>query len=136
MNSVRWSEEGIGYQLFTGNNLDNIKNFLINKDKKIDKEAVEKVTTEKELETLLGEPVSFRIADIINKLESSYVFKGFQLCRNSSDEEHIGIGPLYPWEMSYFDLRLLTEGNAKKVLKEYAEELGLVGVPQRFVLSY
>lgn len=129
MSMCSWTESGYGYPLFNGNNLNKIKKFLENDFKEYN---FEKCEDEDDLEDLLGESVSWCVANIINNKENVNIFTGYQACGDTDQEEMIGIRPMYPWEMK--DIILIEK--ADELLNKYGEILGITEKPDYFDAYY
>lgn len=142
MSMKTWTEEGFGMLLFTEHNEDKVCEFI----KKYNPELL---PTEDELKSALesgeeigdilqdslGEPVSWHVANIINDLEGTTVFKGYASCGDTNQEEMIGIEPFYPWTGNEVD-RALTKDTATAILNKYARILGIKEEPEYFVAEY
>ncbi len=137
MSMSSWSEQGFGVELFNRNNMDNIKSFLIAKGELNNDEVDDIIDDNYLLEDVLGEPVSYVIARIINHELGTTLFSGFCSCGDTNTEEHIGISPWYPWGMKEEDLNFFTtKEDAIKVFKPYLNELGIKEEPDYFSLEY
>ena len=142
MSMRSWTENGFGMPLFSGYNDGMVYGFL-------KEHSPELVPTEEELQEALdsgddicyilwdyiGEPVSWHIANIINKLEGTTVFKGYAPCGDTNQEEMIGIEPAYSWTMNDVD-RSLTKGRAMELLNKYGRLLGIQEIPEYFRAEY
>lgn len=142
MSMRSWTEEGFGMLLFTEHNEDKVYEFL----KKYNPELL---PTEDELQEALddggeicyilwefiGEPASWHVANIINELEGTTIFKGYAPCSDTDQEEMIGVEPGYPWTMNDVD-RSLTKVKIMEILNKYARILGIKEVPEYFTAEY
>lgn len=137
MSMRSWTEDGYGYQLINANNFDKIKQFIIDNDTKEyteeELEAIRESEDEWDMEGWIGDPVPWRIADIINKLEGyKFLIKGYQSCGDTDQDCMIGIEPLYPWNME----EPITKEKADKILNKYAKILGIEMTPTYFEAEY
>lgn len=137
MSMRSWTEDGYGYQLINANNIDKIKQFIIDNDTKEyteeELEAIRESEDEWDMEGWIGDPVPWRIADIINKLEGyKFLIKGYQSCGDTDQDCMIGIEPLYPWNME----EPITKEKADKILNKYAKILGIEMTPTYFEAEY
>lgn len=142
MSMRSWTEDGFGMRLFDGDNGKEVYGF-------VKEYSPELLPTEEELQAALdsgddicyilwdyiGEPVSWHIANIINKLEGTTVFKGYAPCGDTDQEEMIGIEPLYPWQINEVD-RALTKDKAMELLNKYGRLLGIQEIPEYFNAEY
>lgn len=135
MSMRSWSEQGYGYPLFNGKNFRRVVDFIIENDEKnyTDEEAREMRDCEDEfdLEEYIDDPVSWKVAEIINRLENTSVFQGYQPCGDTDVESHIGVGLIYPWS----DERMSKE-KANGILMKYAGVFGIEEAPDYFDLEY
>lgn len=133
-----WTESGYGFALWNDNNFDKVKQFIVNHLDIFDmsddwsKDILECDDDEYELEDILGEPVPWVIANIINTLEDTNVFKGYQSCGDTDQETMIGIEPMYPWSIE----RIWSQDTADRILDKYAKELGIEEEPDYFEAEY
>lgn len=139
MSMRSWTEEGYGYQLINANNIDKIKKFIIDNDIKeyTDEEliAIRESENEFDMEGWIGDPVPWRVADIINRLEGyKWLFKGYQSCGDTDQDCMIGIEPLYPWNIGMEEP--ITKEKADSILNKYAEILGINAKPTYFEAEY
>ena len=137
MSMRSWTEDGYGYQLINANNFDKIKQFIIDNDTKEyteeELEAIRESEDEWDMEDWMGEPIPWRIADIINKLEGcKFLIKGYQSCGDTGQDCMIGIEPLYPWDME----EPITKEKADEILNKYAKILGIEMTPTYFEAEY
>lgn len=137
MSMRSWTEDGYGYQLINTNNFDKIKQFIIDNDTKEyteeEFEAIRESEDEWDMEGWIGDPVPWRIADIINKLEGyKFLVKGYQSCGDTDQDCMIGIEPLYPWNME----EPITKEKADEILNKYAKILGIEMTPTYFEAEY
>ena len=155
MSMKSWSEDGYGYPLLTGDNLNAIKDFIIsnkNDPKVINSEPetsslVRTLTApdfeenlkacedEYEMNDVLDEPLPWMIAKIINALEETTCVMGYDSCGDTNTEMHIGVSKSYPWYMNEKD-KTMTENDAKKLLEKYAKLLNITEEPDYFDLEY
>ena len=136
MSMKSWTEEGYGYKLFNNYNMDNIKKFLIDNDCYEDDliEQILEAEDEYELSDVLGEPVAWVIAGIINEEEGFdfNIFKGYYSCADTDQEAMLGIQPIYPWETG----KLITVNERNRLLEKYAQILGIRDLPDYFIAEY
>lgn len=137
MSMRSWTEDGYGYQLINANNIDKIKQFIIDNDTKEyteeELEAIRESEDEWDMEDWIGDPVPWRVADIINKLEGyKFLIKGYQSCGDTDQDCMIGIEPLYPWNME----EPITKEKADEILNKYAKILGIEMTPTYFEAEY
>ncbi len=137
MSMRSWTEDGYGYQLINANNIDKIKQFIIDNDTKEyteeELEAIRESEDEWDMEGWIGDPVPWRIADIINKLEGyKFLIKGYQSCGDTDQDCMIGIEPLYPWSIG----EPITKEKADEILNKYAKILGIEMTPTYFEAEY
>ena len=141
MSMRHWSEDGFGFPLFNGKNTEAVYQFISDHDAKVPPmgEFREMIREEKWpdglFEDILGESASWRLAEIINKLEGTTIFKGYSPCGDTDQEEMLGIEPCFPWTMNSEDLRM-TEKRATGYLKKYAGILGVDSEPDYFEAHY
>ena len=138
MSMTSWSEYGLGFQLFTGDNTEKVMRFLKNHGEIIsDWDSVLEEMRDDYFDPMdvVGEPASWAIARIINKQEGTTVFKGYNSCGDTDQEEMIGVEPCYPWGMNKMD-RSLTKEKAIDILNKYAFELGSTSQPDYFEAKY
>ena len=146
MSMRSWTDEGFGMLLFTGHNEDKVLGFLKQHNPEL-------FHNEEELKMLLedgktssytsytmwdffGEPASWLVANTINKLEGTTIFRGYAPCSDTDQEEMIGIEPGFPWTMNRVDLSLSTRLKATEMLRKYAEILGIDEEPEYFIADY
>lgn len=138
MSMRSWTEYGYGFALWNDNNFDKIKKFIVNHldilniSNDLSKDILECDDDENELEDILEEPVSWAIATIINELEDTNVFTGYQSCGDTGQEEMIGIAPMYSWNIE----RVWSKQTTDNVLNKYAMELGIKEEPDYFEAEY
>lgn len=130
-----WSEEGYGYPLFTADNFQKVVDFIIENDDR--KYTPEKISLMKEcedefdLEEYIDDPVCWRVAQIINRLEGISCFRGYLSCGDTNVDCHIGFGTVWPWQEER-----ITKEKADEILEKYAEILGINEAPDTFDLEY
>lgn len=138
MSMRTWTEDGYGYPLFNVYNLDQIKKFIIDNDlRKYTVEellAIKSADDEFELGYCIDDPVPWKVADIINRLEGITVIKGYQDDGDTDQEAMIGIEPCYSWTMNENDPK--TKEEADVLLNKYAEILGITVKPDYFIAEY
>ncbi len=125
MSMKSWTEEGYGAPLLNENNLEDVFRFVIDHGN-LDEETAEKLLAckdELEANDVLDEPLPWVVAGIINRLEGTTIFKGYQDDGGTNQEMMIGIAPVYPWQMT--DKDMMTEEEATEILNKYLEEMGL-----------
>ncbi len=133
-----WTENGYGFELWNGKNLQDVKNFILKYDDTMDEETRTEfmgLPEEYDVEEFIGEPVSYLIARIINKLEHVSFFVGYDACGDTDQDEMIGIAPAYPWEFSHAECAI-TCSMAHSMLKKYGKELGVTEGPDFFEAEY
>lgn len=138
-----WTEDGYGMHLFTAGNAEKIYRFIAEESPELlpsEEEYCDAINSGFEdccdiLWDCLGEPASWHIANRINKLEGTTVFKGYASCGDTDQEEMIGVEPCYPWTANKVD-RSLTKEKANAILMKYAEILGIDDVPEYFEAEY
>ena len=142
MSMKSWTEEGFGVSLFTGHNEDKVYGFLKQYNPELLPTADElksALESGEEIGDILqesfGEPASWHIANIINDLEGTSVFKGYDSCGDTDQEEMLGIEPCFPWTMNRVDLSL-TKFKAAEMLRKYTEILGIEEEPEYFTAEY
>lgn len=135
-----WTEPGYGYKLYQNNNLEKIKQFIVDnwdilEESRPIKEIVMECNDETEIEQLLDSPTSYTIAEIINELENTTIFSGYQSCGDTNQDEMLGIRPTYPWFMNGMD-KLRTRTDYMKLLKKYGDILGVTEEADYFEAEY
>lgn len=134
----QWTDQGYGFPLWNTDNTQNIKDFIIKHDDAMDDETKAEfkcLTDPYDIEEFIGEPVSYLIARIINKLEHVSFFVGYDACGDTDQDEMIGIAPAYPWEFSHAECAI-TCSMAHSMLKKYGKELGVTEGPDFFEAEY
>ena len=135
MTGENWSEECYGYPLFTADNFRKVVDFIIENDEKEytpeQIEAMKECEDEFDLEEFTDYPVSWRVAEIINRLEGTTVFRGFIPCGDTDLDSHIGVGTIWPWSESRMSKEKIDE-----ILAKYAGILGIEKEPDELVLEY
>lgn len=132
-----WTEYGYGFELWNGKNLQDVKNFILKHDDVMDEETRTEfmgLPEEYDVEEFIGNPVSYTIASIINKLERVSFFSGYCACGDTDQNEMLGICPAYPCDLS--PAELITWSDAHKLLKKYGKELGITEAPDFFEAEY
>ena len=156
MSMKSWSEYGYGFDLWetasdnsdVPGNFEKVKNFIIldmkeqkkrsnpkfydHYDEKIAK--VEKAKNPDEIEEVCDSLCHY-LAGAINIREGITVCSGFMACGDTDMPERIGICQLFPWE---YDERSksLTEEDAFKMMKKYADYFGVTEDPDFFEQEY
>lgn len=140
MSMRSWSECGFGYKLFNGSNFDRVKKFLMDHVDVLcygsaneNKSTLSKCCDEFDIELAIGSYPSTCVANIINSIENCFDFCGFDPCGDCGTDEHFGIPMSFPWDC---DSKFRDKDGAIKVLKKYAEQLGIDGDPSEFDLEY
>ena len=137
MSMRSWSEQGYGYSLFPLNddNLQKVVDFIIENDEKKysleDIKEMRECEDEFDLEYIIGDPVCYKVTNIMNRLEGTMVFCGYLPCGDTDVESHIGICPFYPWECP-----TMTKEQADSLLEKYAKILGITEKADYFDLEY
>ncbi|MBR3517889.1 MAG: hypothetical protein IKM88_16020 [Lachnospiraceae bacterium] len=138
MSMKSWTEEGYGAPLLNGDNLEDVLRFVIDhSDLRYDTEKAEKLLAcenEWDANDVLDKPLPWVVAEIINRLEGTTVFKGYQDDGDTNQEMMIGIAPAYPWQMTEKDR--MTEEEATEILNKYLEEMGLDEIADYFDAEY
>ena len=138
MSMKSWTEEGYGAPLLNGNNLEDVFRFVIDhSDLRYDTEKAEKLLAcenEWEANDVLDEPLPWVVAGIINRLEGTTIFKGYQDDGDTNQEMMIGIAPAYPWQLT--DKDMMTVEGATEILNKYLGELGLDEMVDYFDAEY
>ena len=133
-----WTEYGYGYPLFNGSNLPNIVRFIVeNNEGRYSGETIQNMyeaTDEFKLYDYTEDPVPWVVAETINNLEGTTVFRGYQDDGDTNQESMIGIEPCYPWTMNSNDPKTKEEANA--LLNKYAKILGITETPSDFTAEY
>lgn len=142
MSMKSWTEEGFGMLLFTEHNEDKVYEFLKKYNPELlptEDELHEALDDGEEIGDILwefiGEPASWHVANIINELEGTTIFNGYNSCGDTDQEEMIGVEPGYPWTMNDVD-RSLTKAKAMEILNKYARILGIQEMPEYFTAEY
>lgn len=131
MGMRNWSEQGYGYTLFNDNNFQCIIDFWVSHGD-YDREELSKCETEYDLDEVCSDQASHAVASIIqSETNIPYIF-GFD--RSEYSKQHIGIGPVYPWNVEAGDL--ISQKHVHTILKEYAHELGITENPDYFECEY
>ena len=132
-----WSEQGFGFKLFNGKNDRQVMNFIRkNIPQEItDEEAEALVTTEISYWEIYNDEPSCLVAGIINEKEGTTVFCGYRECRDTDQEEYIGVYPSYPWQLNDAD-RNMTLDMATLILKKYANILDITDAPNYLEAYY
>jgi len=133
MSMSEWTEEGYGTELFNGENLNKICDFIIKYDPEINSEPLKNAEDIDEIEYIIDMPVSWEIAKIINKLENTIIFKGYKACDDTEQKEMIGIQPVWPWESREEDI---SQYGCEMLFEKYAQMLGIDKIPEFFTAHY
>ncbi len=137
MSMRAWTQEGYGYHLFSGDNMEEIKDFLI-KNENYSKEEIQLIRDaedEWDLQEVTDDPVSWVIAAHINAKEGlACAFEGYDSCADIDHGQMIGISPKYPWEYRQEDR--ITREKANEILNKYAKILGIKEEPCEFTAEY
>lgn len=130
-------KEVFGFKLFNLNNVSTVIDFVVSNGKclgflGLNEEEVEQIrelakTREFEaIKDLIGEPVSWAVADIINDIEAISLITGLE----TNGNELIGIDPRYAWALSENDAAIfLSYEGSVALLNKYAELLGITDNP-------
>lgn len=79
------------------------------------------------IRSIIGEPLSWAVADIINEKEHTHLFVG----SSSIDNELIGIEESYLWNLTDDDIRIgRSFKTCEQLLTKYADELGIISRPE------
>lgn len=140
MSMQSWTEEGFGVPLFTEHNEEKVFRFIAEHSPEygtVDdfRKAMEEGWYAFDFWDNLGDPASWIVADIINRLEGTTIFKGYVSCGDTDQEEMIGIEPCFPWTMNEKD-RSLTSLQAHELMEKYAAILGIKEPPDYFEAYY
>ena len=133
MSMSEWTEEGYGMPLFNGDNLNNICDFIIKYDPEVNSEEMKKAPDHYVMADILNAPVPWKVAEIINRLEDTMIFKGFQENVDTDQEAMIGIQPVWPWESKDEDI---SKVGCDMLLGKYAAILGIKTEPEYFTAHY
>lgn len=137
MSMMSWTEIGYGYPLFI-DNFDNIKEFLANHTDilGLENDVKEKIMQcdddEGSLENAVQEPVPWAVARVMNALENTDIFKGYQSCGNTDQDAMIGVEPLFPWDVKH----IMTQDEVNEIMEKYSELLGIYTDPDFFQAHY
>ena len=143
MSMKSWTEEGYGFSLYNGKNLENIKSFIIDNCKfrldfsySFNNEEIEAIKAAEDLEDIreiTSDPTSWIVAAIINDKEFTWsAVMGYDSCGDTDQDEMIGIAPIYPWNPN----QTITKEKATEVLEKYAKILGIEEEPDYFEAEY
>lgn len=137
MNMSSWSQEGYGYHLFSGSNMEEIKDFLLKNGNysKEETQLIREAENEFDLQEVTDDPVSWVIAAHINAKEGLVcAFEGYDSCADTDQGQIICVVPKYPWEYRPEDL--ITQERADEILKKYAKILDIKEDPHEFTAEY
>ena len=143
MSMISWTENGFGFPLFNGKNIEPLARFVVqNSDYGYGEEQIKEIIEDCNdgdwavYERLFDESASWAISRIINDKEGTSCVRGYDACGNTDQEEYLGVEPIYPWRATEGDLRLKTENDAIEFLSKYATALGITEVPADFTAHY
>lgn len=137
MSSCEWTEPGYGFKLFNGSNLETVKNFILSNISRLQPSSSRSVNdfinakTTDVAEEALDYPLSWAVAEIINDLEATNMFKGYKESDDTDQPAMLGIEPLYPWQTVQF-----SQPECDTLLKKYGERLGISETPDFFSAAY
>ena len=146
MSSRSWTEEGYGMKLFDGDNSEAIKKFICDNTRADHPNEWLRITDEQKAQIMrwddsdavyavLDNCPSGIIAEIINTMEGTSIFRGYAPDCDTDQEEMIGAEPVYPWYMNEKD-KTLTEEQVKEILVKYAAMFGNHLEPEHFDAEY
>lgn len=133
MSMRSWTEDGYGFQIFNGKpeNFSSIQKFLSEQYPNCS-EAIMEAEDEFELSDALDDPVPWKIAEAIRKIENVNEISGYQDDGDTDQEAMIGIRPDYPWNAK----TIKTQEDADRILKKYMEMFHVEGNPDYFEAEY
>ena len=88
---------------------------------------------EEELSEILDEPVSWVIAGLLNPMLKVNNIRGFTSCGDTGQQHMIGFEPMYSWNGVDGPK---TEDEAKEIMQEAMNLLGVTGEPDYFTAEY
>lgn len=136
MSMQSWSIPGYGFPLYENDNFDLIKKFIIDNDfveystKHL--QIIKKCANVEELELIINDPLPWKVANIINKLENINFIEGYMPCADTEQSAMIGVGKQYPWEVNKDYNREFCD----KILNKYKDILGITINPNFFDAEY
>ncbi len=137
-----WTENGYGYELCPdADGFEKVKEFILKHRELLLKqgwnddnlEALRNAEDKMDYYFAMDEYPSSTIAFIINSLEGTKIFRGYE--PDDYQPEMLGAEPLYPWQLNPCD-KMLKEEDIKRILKQYGKEFGNEREPERFIATY
>ena len=139
MSYQQWTENGFGFELWTGHNSKDIVEFICAHESSLTDSVKEKLRScddEYDVCEELGQFASGEIACIINEAEGTTVFRGFDPCGDTDQYEMIGVGEFHPWDLITEKDREMSRDDAEEILLKYMKILKVDGKPDYFEAHY